>query len=141
MTPMTDEEIRAGMKQLDADWRLEEGKLHRTYVFGDFVEAFGFMTRAAIHAEKMNHHPEWSNVYKRVDVFLTTHEAGGITQRRMLMPTRSYLSQVELPLTFGLGEATQVSVEIRWPEGTTQRFDELPINRQLRIVQGETPDL
>ena len=81
MTPMTDEEIRAGMKQLDADWRLEEGKLHRTYVFGDFVEAFGFMTRAAIHAEKMNHHPEWSNVYKRVDVFLTTHEAGGITQR------------------------------------------------------------
>ena len=78
---MTDEEIRAGMKQLDADWRLEEGKLHRTYVFGDFVEAFGFMTRAAIHAEKMNHHPEWSNVYKRVDVFLTTHEAGGITQR------------------------------------------------------------
>ena len=81
MTPMTDEEIRAGMKQLDADWRLEEGKLHRTYVFGDFVEAFGFMTRAAIHAEKMNHHPEWSNVYKRVDIFLTTHEAGGITQR------------------------------------------------------------
>ena len=81
MTPMTDEEIRAGMKQLDADWRLEEGKLHRTYVFGDFVEAFGFMTRAAIHAEKMNHHPEWSNVYKRVEVFLVTHEAGGITQR------------------------------------------------------------
>ncbi|MEJ2308543.1 MAG: 4a-hydroxytetrahydrobiopterin dehydratase [Gammaproteobacteria bacterium] len=81
MTPMSDEEIRAGMKQLGDDWHLEEGKLHRTFVFADFVEAFGFMTRAAMHAEKMNHHPEWSNVYKRVDVYLTTHEAGGITQR------------------------------------------------------------
>ena len=62
-------------------------------------------------------------------------------QKRRVTPVRGYLSQVEMPLTFGLGEATQVSVEIRWPEGTTQRFDELPINRQLRIVQGETPDL
>lgn len=81
MTPMTNEEIAAGMTQLDAAWQLEDGKLHRTFVFSNFVEAFGFMTRAAIHAEKMNHHPEWSNVYKTVDVYLTTHEAGGITQR------------------------------------------------------------
>lgn len=61
-------------------WRLAEDRLQRTFTFANFVEAFGFMTRAAIHAEKMNHHPEWSNVYKTVNVELTTHEAGGITE-------------------------------------------------------------
>jgi len=61
-------------------WQLAGDRLQRTFVFANFVEAFGFMTRAAIHAEKMNHHPEWSNVYKTVEVELTTHEAGGITE-------------------------------------------------------------
>jgi len=51
----------------------------KTYVFANFVEAFGFMTRAALWAEKWNHHPEWSNVYKRVTVTLTTHDAGGLS--------------------------------------------------------------
>jgi 4a-hydroxytetrahydrobiopterin dehydratase len=78
---MENQTIRQQLGQIHSDWRLEDGKLHRIFVFSDFVEAFGFMTRAAIHAEKMNHHPEWSNVYKRVEVFLVTHEAGGITQR------------------------------------------------------------
>jgi 4a-hydroxytetrahydrobiopterin dehydratase len=81
MEPMKNEAIRQQLEKINSDWQLDGGKLHRTFVFSDFVEAFGFMTRAAIHAEKMNHHPEWSNVYKTVDVFLVTHEAGGITQR------------------------------------------------------------
>lgn len=53
--------------------------ISKRYVFGNFVEAFGFMTRAALWAEKWNHHPEWSNVYKTVDVTLTTHDAGGLS--------------------------------------------------------------
>ena len=61
-------------------WELIDGKLHRDFKFPNFVEAFGFMTSAAIEAEKMNHHPEWFNVYSKVAVDLTTHEAGGITE-------------------------------------------------------------
>ncbi len=62
-------------------WSLKENKLHRVFKFKDFVEAFGFMTQVALIAEKNNHHPEWLNIYNRVVVDLTTHEAGGITQR------------------------------------------------------------
>ena len=62
-------------------WQLRDGKLHREFVFADFVAAFGFMTRAALVAERMDHHPEWFNVYKKVRVDLITHEAGGISQR------------------------------------------------------------
>ena len=61
------------------EWTLEKAKLHKVYTFRNFVEAFGFMTRAALLAEAMNHHPEWFNVYKKVVVDLTTHEAGGIS--------------------------------------------------------------
>lgn len=60
-------------------WSLRDGKLHREFKFADFVAAFGFMSSAALVAEKMNHHPEWSNVYDTVVVDLTTHDAGGIT--------------------------------------------------------------
>ncbi len=62
-----------------AGWSVEAGKLHKQFTFSDFIEAFGFMTRAAIVAETMNHHPEWFNVYNRVTVDLTTHDSGGIT--------------------------------------------------------------
>lgn len=61
-------------------WSLENGKLTRDFKFPDFVRAFGFMTSAAIEAEKLNHHPEWSNVYNKVTVHLVTHEAKGITE-------------------------------------------------------------
>jgi 4a-hydroxytetrahydrobiopterin dehydratase len=61
-------------------WNLEQGKLHRVFKFKSFVEAFGFMSQIAILAEKMDHHPEWSNVYNRVEVFLTTHDADGISE-------------------------------------------------------------
>ena len=53
----------------------------RTFRFRDFNEAFGFMTRVAIMADKLDHHPEWSNVYNRVDILLATHESGGVTER------------------------------------------------------------
>lgn len=65
-----------------AGWREVEGRdaIIRNFRFKDFNAAFGFMTRAALVAERMNHHPEWSNVYNRVDVVLTTHDAGGVTR-------------------------------------------------------------
>jgi 4a-hydroxytetrahydrobiopterin dehydratase len=64
-----------------AGWSVVEGKLHKEYKFSDFVHAFGFMTTAALGIEKMNHHPEWFNVYNRVTVDLTTHDAEGITAK------------------------------------------------------------
>jgi 4a-hydroxytetrahydrobiopterin dehydratase len=60
-------------------WEIIDGKLHRELIFGDFAEAFGFMARVAIQAEKLDHHPEWSNVWNRVTVDLVTHDAGGLT--------------------------------------------------------------
>ncbi|HET9948959.1 MAG TPA: 4a-hydroxytetrahydrobiopterin dehydratase [Longimicrobiales bacterium] len=62
-------------------WTVVDGKLHKEYVFADFVEAFAFMTAVALRAERMNHHPEWFNVYRTVRVDLSTHDAGGITER------------------------------------------------------------
>ena len=61
-------------------WKLADGKLHREYKFDDFTLAFGFMAACATAIEKMNHHPEWSNVYGTVIVDLTTHDAGGVTK-------------------------------------------------------------
>ncbi|WP_406854752.1 4a-hydroxytetrahydrobiopterin dehydratase [Alsobacter sp. KACC 23698] len=63
-------------------WALVDGReaIRKTFVFRDFNEAFGFMTRCALVAERMDHHPEWSNVYKTVDVTLATHDAGGLTE-------------------------------------------------------------
>ena len=75
---LDDEEIGAGLSELPG-WSLANNKLRREFKFGNFVEAFGFMTSAAIESEKMNHHPEWCNVYNKVVVDLTTHDAGGIT--------------------------------------------------------------
>jgi 4a-hydroxytetrahydrobiopterin dehydratase len=60
-------------------WQVANGKLHREWRFGDFSAAFGFMTRVALEAERMNHHPEWTNVWNRVVVDLVTHDAGGLT--------------------------------------------------------------
>ena len=64
-------------------WSLVEGReaITKTYQFADFVEAFGFMARCALEAEKADHHPEWSNVYKTVEVVLSTHDAGGLTEK------------------------------------------------------------
>ncbi len=62
-------------------WSVVDGKLHKEYKFADFIHAFGFMATSALGIEKMNHHPEWFNVYNRVTVDLTTHDAGGITSK------------------------------------------------------------
>ncbi len=60
-------------------WKVADEKLHKEFQFDSFNQAFGFMTRAAMEIEKMNHHPEWFNVYNRITIDLTTHDAGGIT--------------------------------------------------------------
>ena len=78
-TKLTTEELDAALEEL-LGWSLSDGKLRREFKFASFTEAFGFMTSAAIEAEKMNHHPEWFNVYSKVVVDLTTHDAGGITE-------------------------------------------------------------
>jgi 4a-hydroxytetrahydrobiopterin dehydratase len=64
-------------------WRMVEGRdaILRDFIFDDFVAAFGFMTRVALLAEKADHHPEWSNVYNRVSILLTTHDADGLSHR------------------------------------------------------------
>lgn len=74
-----EQELAALNAGLAEPWALVDGKLHKVFVFQDFVEAFGFMARVALLAERLNHHPEWSNVYRRVVIDLTTHEAGGVT--------------------------------------------------------------
>lgn len=80
VTKLDDREIQDGVSELSG-WEVDDGKLYKKYEFTDFIEAFGFMTKAAMAIEKLNHHPEWFNVYNRVQVHLTTHEAGGITER------------------------------------------------------------
>jgi 4a-hydroxytetrahydrobiopterin dehydratase len=75
---LTDADIATRLKALPG-WSLEGGKLHKTFTFTDFVEAWGFMSAVALVAESMGHHPEWSNVWSRVTVDLTTHDAGGIS--------------------------------------------------------------
>jgi len=80
MTKLTDAEIAERLRTLPG-WTLKAGKLHREYKMKDFVEAFGFMASCALVAERMNHHPEWFNVYNNVVVDLQTHDAGGITHK------------------------------------------------------------
>jgi len=77
---LSDDEVQAALGNLPG-WRLDEGKLYREFEFDDFVAAFAFMAAAALHAEKADHHPEWFNVYRHVRVWLTSHDAGGITAR------------------------------------------------------------
>lgn len=62
-------------------WSFRNDGIEKEFEFRDFVEAFGFMTRVALSAEKVNHHPEWSNVYNKVHIRLTTHDAGGLTDK------------------------------------------------------------
>ena len=74
----TEQEISSDIGNLKG-WSLVNGKLHKEFKFKNFVEAFGFMTRVALIAEGLNHHPEWFNVYNRVTIDLTTHDVGGIS--------------------------------------------------------------
>jgi 4a-hydroxytetrahydrobiopterin dehydratase len=75
---LSEQEIEREVTKLQG-WKVVSGKLNRTFEFESFVEAFGFMTKTAMEAEKMNHHPEWFNVYNRVKVDLVTHDVNGIS--------------------------------------------------------------
>jgi 4a-hydroxytetrahydrobiopterin dehydratase len=77
-TKLTGQEIAAQVKKLKG-WTIEKGNLHRAFEFRDFGQAFGFMTRVALAAEAMGHHPDWSNAWNKVVVDLSTHSAGGLT--------------------------------------------------------------
>lgn len=65
----------------DTAWKIKDGKLYKEFKFSSFITAFGFMTQVAILAEKANHHPEWTNVYNKVEIYLTTHQAKGVSKR------------------------------------------------------------
>ena len=78
MMRVSEAEIIEELKKLEG-WDIKDNKLHKEFQFDSFNQAFGFMTRAAMEIEKMNHHPEWFNVYNRITIDLTTHDAGGIT--------------------------------------------------------------
>jgi len=77
---LTQQELERSLEELSG-WTIKDDKLHREYRFDDFAHAFGFMATAAVLIEKMNHHPEWCNVYGRVTVDLVTHDSGGITKK------------------------------------------------------------
>lgn len=79
MIRLSHHDIKDELKNLPG-WSIINEKLHKEFQFNSFNQAFGFMTRAAMEIEKMNHHPEWFNVYNRIIVELTTHDAGGITK-------------------------------------------------------------
>ncbi len=83
VSPLSEQDVQQGLRELDG-WSVVNGKLHRELKFANFVEAFGFMARVALLAEKMNHHPEWSNVYNRVTLDLVTHDAGNAISQRDL---------------------------------------------------------
>ena len=83
MAKKLDDATRKTIPQRLPDWKTVDGRdaISRSFRFKDFNAAFGFMARAALVAEQMNHHPEWFNVWNRVDVTLSTHDAGGLTER------------------------------------------------------------
>lgn len=77
---LTAQDVEARLADMD-NWSLADGKLHAELRFANFNEAFGFMSQVALEAERSDHHPEWFNVYNRVVIDLTTHDAGGISER------------------------------------------------------------
>ncbi|MEM4280771.1 MAG: 4a-hydroxytetrahydrobiopterin dehydratase [Candidatus Caldarchaeum sp.] len=76
---LNDTELEERLRKLGSSWVVKDGKLYKKFVFNDFVECFGFMAKVALEAEKLQHHPEWFNVYNVVEVWLTTHDLGGIS--------------------------------------------------------------
>lgn len=89
MVEQLNETERADALDALPDWDYDEGRdaITRTIVFTDFAEAFGFMTQVALIAERADHHPEWTNVWNRVEITLTTHDAGGLSQRDLDLAT------------------------------------------------------
>ena len=81
MIKLNEQEIQDRMKDIDSVWLLNGKFIHREILFKDFIQAFSFMTSVAIIAEKSNHHPNWKNVYNKVDIDLNTHDADGLTDK------------------------------------------------------------
>ena len=81
---LSTEDIHQRLSDLP-DWSFEQQKLYRNLVFDSFVDAFGFMAQVALLAESMEHHPEWSNVYNRVEIYLCTHDADGVSERDFIL--------------------------------------------------------
>ena len=81
MKKLDNTEIQKRMKTIDASWVLKGKFIHREIIFKDFIAAFSFMTGVALLSEKMNHHPNWKNVYNKVVIALNTHEIGGLTEK------------------------------------------------------------
>ena len=77
---LTEEEIKINLSKLNNKWEVKDGKLHRLFKFKNFNHAMSFMVSVGMECEKMNHHPEWFNVYSNVDVKLATHRVAGITE-------------------------------------------------------------
>ena len=84
---LTEEQIEQHLAAVPR-WSLQAGKLHRELRFADFSEAFGFMTRVALEAEKLGHHPDWSNVWNSVDITLETHDVGGLSVKDFELAAR-----------------------------------------------------
>jgi len=77
---LNEQEIQTRMSEIDSSWKLKGKFIHREVILKDFVEAFSFMTSVALVAEKSNHHPNWKNVYNKVNIALNTHDADGLTE-------------------------------------------------------------
>ncbi len=87
--PLSDGEVRERLASGAVDgWSVVDGRLHRELKFADFNEAFGFMTRVALVAEKLDHHPDWSNSWNQVVIDVVSHAAGGITDQCFTLATR-----------------------------------------------------
>jgi len=80
MKPFTELQIRSRLKDLEG-WEYEENAIHTSFEFDNFKDAFSIMTRIAFEVEKLNHHPDWSNIYNTLQISLSTHDAGGVTEK------------------------------------------------------------
>ena len=80
MKPLTELQILSTLKDIEG-WEYEDNAIHTSFEFDDFKDAFAVMTRIALEAEKLNHHPDWTNVYNTLRITLSTHDAGGVTEK------------------------------------------------------------
>lgn len=104
MAKLNMQEREGALAQItDWEWDVKRDAISRSFKFRDFSEAFAFMTRIAMAAERADHHPEWSNVWNKVDITLTTHDAGGLTQKDVDLAKSidSYAAQLALPVEAG----------------------------------------
>jgi 4a-hydroxytetrahydrobiopterin dehydratase len=95
-TVLSERELQDALAGLPG-WSVTSGELRREFVFGDFSEAFAFMTRIAMAAETLNHHPDWSNSYNRVTINLSTHSAGGITELDVALAKKANMTLTPRP--------------------------------------------